>query len=169
MGKTQAHRFLAASLMAASLALPVRAADCQQDHATYADPEAAYTLQFHPQDAEASASTHRFTLTVTASKLVMEGYVMASEPVNRPNGMIFHNCPEGDVTGEDLAKCTVWQGVIYANRGGEIDLLPAVAANAAQEILLPNFGASLRDSTAWGDNKATVVPWDVLTLKGCLP
>jgi hypothetical protein len=92
---------------------------------------------------------------------------MPSEPVHRTNGFLFNNCPEGDITGADIAGCTVWEGVIYASDNGKIDLLPQQGANAAGQILLPNLGAALQASSAWGPKKAQVAPWDVLTLKGC--
>jgi len=143
------------------------AAECKQEHAIYADRDGAYELTFEAVDSEAASSSYRFSMAVKNSDVKLEGFVMGSEPVDRPNGILFHNCPEGDVTGDDLAKCTVWQGVIYAGAEGKIALLPPTGSVAAPEILLPGFGPALRDSTAWGAKMATVVPWDVLTLKGC--
>jgi hypothetical protein len=157
---------LAGCLMAAQAGM-APAATCRQEQAVYVDPEGIYQVSFTPVDSEASSSSHRFTLSVKNTKLSLEGYVLPSEPVNRPNGMIFHDCPEGDVTGADLAACTVWQGVIYANYDGHIDLLPPGPSVAAPQILLPGFGPAVRGSTIWGDNKASVIPWDVLTLKDC--
>lgn len=143
------------------------AAECKQEHAIYADRDGAYELSFEAVDSEAASSSYRFSMAVKNTDVKLEGFVMGSEPVDRPNGILFHNCPEGDVTGEDLAKCTVWQGVIYASTSGKIALLPPTGSIAASEILLPGFGPALRDSTAWGARMATVVPWDVLTFKGC--
>ncbi|MDO6964901.1 hypothetical protein [Rhizobium alvei] len=159
-------RALAALLIASSV-LPAQAASCRQEHAVYRDSDNAYELAFEPVDSEASSSSHRFTLKVLNKPVVLEGYVLPSEPVNRPNGMIFYNCPEGDVTGADLAACTVWQGVIYAHYDAHIDLLPPQGSAAAAQILLPGFGPSVRASNVWGKDKAMVVPWDVLTLKDC--
>jgi hypothetical protein len=155
-----------ASLLTAGTAM---SADCPQEHALYADADGAYEMAFQAVDPESSASSHSFKMRVKNTDLVLDGYVMGSEPVNRSNGMIFHNCPEGDVTGADLAACTVWEGVIYSNDNGKIDLLPQQGKKAAQQLLLPGFGPSLRASSAWGAKKATIVPWDVLTLKGCSP
>ena len=143
------------------------AATCQQEHAVYSDPDNAYELTFKPVEAESAAATHRFTLKVINTDLVFDGYVLPSEPVNRPNGIAFYNCPEGDVTGDDIAACTVWQNVIYGSYDGHIDLLGPQGSAAASQILLPGFGPSLRESNAWGEKKATVVPWDVFTLKDC--
>lgn len=143
------------------------AATCQQEHAIYADPEGAYELAFEPVDSDAASSSHRFKLRIRNTDLELEGYVLPSEPVNRTNGMIFYNCPEGDVTGADLAACTVWEGIIYANHDGQIDLLPPSGSAAAPQILLPGFGPAIRGSAVWGTNKANVTPWDVLFIKEC--
>jgi hypothetical protein len=140
---------------------------CTQERAIYADDKGIYELSFEPVDPESSASSHSFKMTIKGSKLVLDGYVMPSEPVNRSNGILFNNCPEGDITGDDIAACTVWQGVIYASGKGKIDLLPQQGAGAAQELLLAGFGQALQASSAWGPKKATVAPWDVLVLKGC--
>ena len=143
------------------------AAECTQERASYVDPQGNYELAFEPVDPESSASSHSFKMTIKNTKLLLDGYVMASEPVNRTNGFLFNNCPEGDITGDDIAACTVWQGVIYASDSGKIDLLPQQGSKAAAEILLPGFGPALQASSAWGPGKATIAPWDVLTLKGC--
>ena len=143
------------------------AADCKQEHAIYADRDGVYELTFEAVDSDAASSSYRFSMAVKNSDVKLDGFVMGSEPVDRPNGILFHNCPEGDVTGDDLAKCTVWQGVIYASAAGQIALLPPTGSVAAPEILLPGFGPALRDSTVWGTGMATVVPWDVLTFKEC--
>jgi hypothetical protein len=157
---------LLASIAVFAGAGAVHAADCMQERATYTDSQGAYLLTFQPVDSQSSSSTHRFTLTAKGGP-VMDGYVMASEPVDRNNGMLFFHCPEGDVTGDYLAACTVWQGVIYGHDGGRLDLLPAQGRAASAEILLSGLGPALQASTAWGKGGATIVPWDVLTLKGC--
>jgi len=147
--------------------LTAPAAECTQEHAIYSDSKDAYTLTFEPVDLGSSSSTHRFSIKVEQGGAVLDGYVMPSDTGERTNGMLFYNCPDGDVTGSDLAACTVWQGVIYGNDRGKIELLPQQGAKAAQEILLPGFGPALQASEAWKKINATVVPWDVLTLKGC--
>jgi hypothetical protein len=156
-----------AAMLPSMQAGAVRAAECPQERAIYVDSQGLYELAFATVDLQSSASTHAFKMTIKDSKLMLDGYVMASEPVNRSNGFLFNNCPEGDITGDDIAACTVWQGVIYASDGSKIDLLPQQGAKAATEILLAGFGPALQASSAWGPGKATIAPWDVLTLKGC--
>lgn len=147
--------------------MPAHAATCPQDRAVYRDRDNAYELSFQPAQSEAEATEHRFVVKVLASKTALNGYVMGSQPVDRTNGILFFNCPEGDVTGKDLAACTVWQGVIYGERDGRIDLLPASGKDAATQIVLPDLGPSIRDSSLWSAGKAKVVPADVLDFKEC--
>lgn len=159
-----------ASILTALLAaMPAMAADdCLQEQAIYGDADGVYALTFEPVDSASAATSNHFKIEVAKTDLVLDGIVMQSgEPV-RPNGMIMHNCPEGDVTGDDIAACTVWQGVVYAiGMDGTVGALPPEGMPAAQQLLLPDFGPAVRNSAIWG--KATVAPWDVLALKGCAP
>jgi hypothetical protein len=161
------RKLTATALLLALSVQAAQAADCKQEKAIYADRDGAYELKFEAVDSEAASSSYRFTVAVRNTDVVLDGFVMGSEPVNRPNGILFHDCPEGDTTGEEIARCTVWQGVIYGTSGGRIDLLPVTGAPAATEILLPGLPLGLIESTAWGKGKATVVPWEAFSLKGC--
>ena len=154
---------LAASLAAAS----ADAAGCSQERAIYTDESGTYSLTFEAVDPDSSAASHRFKIAIKGSDALLDGYVMPSEPVDRTNGMLFYNCPEGDATGDEIAACTVWEGVIYASLSGKIALLPQQGEEAAQQLLLPGFGPALRHSRAWEQGKASVVPWDVMQFKGC--
>ncbi len=91
---------------------------------------------------------------------------MPGDP-DRSNGMVMHDCPEGDSTGEEIAACTVWEGVIYALDGGDAALLPEEGKPAAETLLLSGFGSSLRYSKLWDEGKASAMPWDVFKRKGC--
>ena len=80
----------------------------------------------------------------------------------------MYKCPEGDVTGEELAACTVWQGVIYtSDEQGAIALLPAQGSDAPPTLIFPDLGPSLRLSAAYGESGFSKIPWDVFALKGC--
>lgn len=143
------------------------AAECRQDRALYTDRDGGYELAFEPVDSNAAATSHHFKLKVLASGVVLDGVVMPGEPA-RSNGMAMYNCPEGDVTGEEIAACTVWEGVIYVLDGaGDAGLLPEEGAAAAETLLLSGFGPSVRYSKLWDDGKASVAPWDVFRRKGC--
>ncbi|HTO32616.1 MAG TPA: hypothetical protein VL202_15770 [Pararhizobium sp.] len=156
-----------ASLFAVLLAVsPVIAEDCLQERAIYGDAAGAYELRFEPVGSGSAATSNHFKMSVAKSDLILDGIVMQSgEPV-RANGMIMNNCPEGDITGDDIAACTVWQGVVYTvDTDGTVGSLPEEGMVAVAQLLLPDFGPAIRNSSIWG--KATVAPWDVLTLKGC--
>ena len=161
------QKLVAAAVLLMLPAPAALAAECKQEKAIYGDRDGAYELRFEAVDSEAASSSYRFTIAVKNTDVKLDGFVMGSEPVDRPNGILFHDCPEGDTTGEEIQNCTVWQGVIYSAGAGKVDLLPLTGSPAAAEILLPGFALGIVDSTAWGKGKATIVPWDVLSLKGC--
>jgi hypothetical protein len=50
---------------------------------------------------------------------------------------------------------------------GEMDNLQPECAAAAERLVLPGLGPAIRESSAWGEGKASVAPWDVLTFKEC--
>lgn len=158
---------VSASTLSALLAVPPAvAADCLQEQAIYGDADGAYELHFEPVGSESAATSNHFKVKVGKTDLVLDGIVMQSDEPVRANGMIMNKCPEGDVTGDDIAACTVWQGVIYSvGADGKVASLPGEGLEAAAQVLLPDFGPAIRNSSIWG--KATVAPWDVLTFKGC--
>ncbi len=157
-----------ASFALALAALPALAEDCKQARAIYTDPAGGYELRFEPVGSEAAVTSNHFKISVQGTGLSLDGVVLPSGEPERPNGIVMHNCPTGDVTGAELTACTVWQGPIYAvDSAGTIGLLQAEDAAAAPQILLPDFGPSLRASSAWGEGKATSDSSDVFRFKGC--
>ena len=158
-----------APVIAAVLAAAGSAAQaaCPQALAVYADADKTLTLEFRPGDAQAATVTNMFRV-VMENDVVLDGIVQWNMGLARPNGMAMYNCPEGDVTGEELDACIIWQGVVYALDGtGTVGLLAAGDEDAAQRLLLPDFGRAIRYSTVWGESKVQHVPWDVLSLSGC--
>ena len=144
------------------------ATECTQDKSVYEDQDKAYELRFVPVESDASYASHTFKVAIVKTGLLLDGYVMPTEEVSRSSGIIMNNCPTGDATGAELEACTVWEGVLYAIDGkGIVTNLPDPKALATGQILLPDFGRSIRSSALWGEGKATVAPWDVLALKGC--
>ncbi|WP_368517924.1 hypothetical protein [Rhizobium sp.] len=143
------------------------AEECVQEKAVYVDMDNAYELRFEPMGSESSVS-NRFKLAVRNTNIVADGIVMRTDDHLRADGRIMFECPEGDVTGADLRACTVWQGMVYASDlKGHIRALPAEGESAADRLFLPALGPSIQKSSLWGKGKATVAPWDVLSLKGC--
>ncbi len=144
------------------------AAECKQGKAIYGDRDGAYELRFSPITSEAVTSSHQFKLSALKTPVVMDGYVMPSDDPGRTMGMVLFNCPDGDVTGDDLDACTVWQGFVYrSSADGGLDNLQSGDSPAAEKIVFPGLGPAIRQSSAWGEGKAKVAPWDVLDFKGC--
>ncbi|PDQ19140.1 hypothetical protein CN311_21050 [Mesorhizobium sanjuanii] len=157
-------------LMAASMALTAGTfnahAACPLELAVYGDAESEAGIDFRPT-GESAVVTNTFKMVLDNS-VVLDGIVMWTEGVARPHGSLMYKCPTGDVTGDELAACTVWEGVVYSSDDqGKIALLPAEGVDAPKTLIFPDLGPSLQMSAAYGENGFSKVPWDVFALKGC--
>lgn len=161
---------LTSSIAAAWIAgaFPNAAAECPIERAVYVEPEADVELRFEAS-GENTPLSHRFLLVSSAAKLKVDGHVLYDPEIERPVAMALDNCPEGDVTGEDIAACTVWKGIIYAadKVTGQVDLLPDEGANAPDRLILPGFGPAIATSSFGAAMTAT--PWDIFSFKQCSP
>jgi hypothetical protein len=170
IGAMARRRGVAAFAAAALFAVPGSAlcAACKQEQAVYVDRDGAYELRFAPLNSPAAAASNQFKVSALKTPVVMDGYVMPSEDPVRAIGILMFNCPDGDATGADLDACTVWQGAVYGmDAKGEMDNLQPEGAEAAEKLVLPGLGPAIRESSAWGEGKAIVAPWDVLIFKEC--
>ena len=164
--------FLSESLSTASIAVGVvmitaiAHAACPIELAVYGDTQSGSEIDFTPTGTSAVV-TNSFRM-ILDNNVVLNGIVMWSSGEARPNGSLMYKCPEGDVTGGELAACTLWNGVIYTSDDkGAIGLLPAQGIDAPKTLILPDLGPSLRHSLAYGGSGFSKVPSDVFTLKGC--
>jgi hypothetical protein len=141
-------------------------AACPIELAVYGDAQSGSEIDFTPTGTSAVVTnSYRMVLD---NNVVLNGIVMWSSGEARPNGSLMYKCPEGDVTGGELAACTLWNGVIYtSDEKGAIGLLPAQGVDAPKTLILPDLGPSLRHSLAFGGSGFSKVPSDVFTLKGC--
>ncbi len=141
-------------------------AACPIELAVYGDAQSGSEIDFTPTGTSAVV-TNSFRM-ILDNNVVLNGIVMWSSGEARPNGSLMYKCPEGDVTGGELAACTLWNGVIYTSDDkGAIGLLPAQGVDAPKTLILPDLGPSLRRSLAYGGSGFSKVPSDVFTLKGC--
>ncbi|MER8445102.1 hypothetical protein NKH52_18120 [Mesorhizobium sp. M1066] len=149
-------------------------AACPIELAVYGDAQSGAEIDFTPTGTSATV-TNTFRM-ILDNDVVLNGIVMWNEGVSRPNGALMYKCPEGDVTGEELAACTSWHGVICTSddkstkggtNGGSIGLLPAEGVEAPKTLILPDLGPALRQSSAYGGSGFSKVPWNVFALKGC--
>lgn len=154
----------------AVLALPyaeARAA-CPQELAVYSEREGSAAIDFRPALPGAALHAIEFKLVFAQNGVVLEGIVMQTDPGARPYGLAMHQCPDGDVTGEELAACTIWEGPIYSiGADGAVATMPDRGSSAAAQLLLPGFGAAVRHSRIYGPDGVSVLPWDVFALSGC--
>jgi hypothetical protein len=159
-----AERFLAAVAVLAGAAPAVAA--CPVELAVYRDRDAMAELNFSPVDAQA-AVTNKFRLLMRDGP-VFEGHVLWTDDPARPYGQLLFECPEGDVTGEELAACTVWQGTIYTlGADNAAGLLPGEGEPAPERLLLADLGYQMRWSATWEKAGLKAVPWDEFRLSGC--
>lgn len=141
-------------------------AACPLALAVYGDAESDAGIDFRPT-TDAVTVTNSFKMVLDKG-VVLDGIVMWTSGVSRPQGSLMYKCPTGDVTGDELAACTVWQGVVYsADDKGNIALLAAEGTDAPQSLIFPDLGPSLQMSSAFGANGFSKLPWDVFILKGC--
>jgi len=140
-------------------------AACPIELAVYGDAQSGSEIDFTPTGTSATV-TNTFRM-ILDNNVVLNGIVMWTEGVARPNGALMFKCPEGDTTGAELAACTPWHGVIYTSDDkGSIGLLPAEGVEAPKTLILPDLGPMLRQSSAYGGNGFSKVPSDGFTLKG---
>lgn len=138
---------------------------CRQADAVYGEPQAKAVLSF-TETAEALALSNRFTLTI--GETALDGIVMWTAEPLRPDGTLMLDCPDGDVTGQELEQCTLWRGVIYAvDESGAVGLLPDEKSPAARVLILPDLAFSLGSEGKLPPAAGPVLPFDVFTLSGC--
>lgn len=141
-------------------------AACPIELAVYGDTQSGSEIDFTPTGTSATV-TNTFRM-ILDNNVVLNGIVMWSTGEARPNGSLMYKCPEGDVTGGELAACTLWSGVIYTSDDkGTIGLLPAQGVDAPKTLILPDLGPLLRHSLAYGGKGFSKVPGDVFVMKGC--
>jgi hypothetical protein len=146
--------------------MPAAFAACPIELATYADTHGTGELEFASGKGGATGSND-FRLLLD-NNVVLNGAVQSQGSEPRPWGRLMYRCPEGELTAEELAACTVWEGVIYTSDGeGNIGLLPDRGGLAPHTIILAGLGPALRVSAAYGADGFSQTPWDVFALKGC--
>jgi hypothetical protein len=156
-------RALVAAALLVPLAVPALAA-CPQELAIYEDASGNSITFLPPHDT--MAAEHEFKLRLGSAEL--QGVVMWSKDPDRPNGIVMDQCPDGDVTGEELDKCTVWQGVIYGlTKDATAPFIGKRGTPFAEALLLPDFSRYAQDhqykSPLAGPPKAD----DVFRMKAC--
>lgn len=152
-------------LFAASCLAGQALAACPQELSVYTEVNGETGIDFRP-DSEAALVANSFRLVLPQGPL-LEGHVMWTQGPERPFGALMLDCPQGDITGEEIAACTHWQGVVYAlGTDGEIGLIPRHGEDAAERLLFPDLSRMLKAGPL-NDGKAVLPEWDVYALSGC--
>lgn len=156
------HRLLAAGLVSLLAASPAIAA-CPQELAVYEGTDGTGGLEFRGGGAG----------MLSEMRLLYDGvepvtaYLSHDDALDRTVTMIPLNCPEGDVTGEELAACLVYQGAVYALDGGDPAALPAPGKDAAEKLFLPNLATALWGNPQFGEAGPKGRPAEIFSLSGC--
>ncbi len=139
-------------------------AACPQELSIYEDTN-GNSLTFTPP-LPSQASEHEFTLHM--GTVALQGVVLWSHEPTRPEAIIMDSCPEGDVTGDELDKCTVWQGVVYGlTKEAKAPYLGKRGTPNADAILLPDFSRLVLDHTFKVALAGPAKVDDVFVMKGC--
>jgi hypothetical protein len=145
-------------------AIPALAA-CPQELAIYED-SLGQSLTFTPPPVGGQAAEHAFSIRINGQEL--QGVVMWSADPERPNGIVMDHCPEGDVTGEELDTCTVWQGVIYGLKpNADAGYLGKRGSDHAEAVLLPDFSRAVQGHTFKNSMPSPPKAEDVFRMKAC--
>lgn len=140
-------------------------AACPQALAVYDEVGGRTAIDFIPNmDVVAASNTFRLILPDAAP---IEGHVEWQSGGGRPDGLLLKDCPTGDATGEELAACTLWRGVVYAiDDEGAVGLLPGAREDAAQRLIMTDLSRALHFSTL-NDGEAALPSFDVYEITGC--
>lgn len=112
---------------------------CPQALAVYGLADSGFVLEF-------TGDTERFLMVLDAHAIAFDGFIYPGEDGGR-EAVLLDQCPEGDVTGAELAACTVWRGRIAAvAEDGGVHSLPPADQPAAPRLKLEGFDAALAGS-----------------------
>lgn len=129
------------------------------------EPAKAAEINFYP-DADAVVVTNAFNMVLAKGPRLL-GHAIWNVENARPDGALMLNCPDGDVTGDELRACTHWVGVIYSmDKNGQLGLLPGAQAPAAETLIFTDLSRALYFSDLNIDEN--ILPqWDQFRLSGC--
>lgn len=122
-------------------------------------------INFYP-DPNAVVVSNAFNMVLSKGPRLL-GHAIWNVDAARPDGALMLNCPDGDVTGDELRACTHWVGVIYSlDKSGQMSLLPAANEDAADRLLFTDLSRALFFSDL--NTPENILPdWDVFRLTGC--
>lgn len=151
-------------VVASLVAVPAAGAACPQALAVYEGTDGAGSLAFTGA-GESAAQSVKISFEDMAP---VTAYLTPSYAFERMEMVLPFDCPEGDVTGEELAACVIYQSAIYAiDDAGAVTGLPDGDQPAAERLLLPNFAGALWDNPQLDGKGSKSRPAEIFELKGC--
>lgn len=141
-------------------------AACPIELAVYRDRDRVAGIDFRPT-GESAAVTNSFRMNFSGD-VVFDGFVMWTDAPARSQGFVTHQCPEGDVTGEEIEACTVWRGALYAvGADGTVSTLPREGEPAPARLLFADLAAGMQASPPYEKTGLAGLPFDAFELSGC--
>lgn len=138
------------------------ARSCPQALAAYGSPEKALLLEF------SGGADLGFRVVFEGSDWILTGHLFPGENDGDDQAVLLDNCPEGDVTGEELDACTIWQGAIYARDAGAARVTtPKHNESAAGILVLEGLADVLVKSEQVREHGLSVEKFEQLTLLAC--
>ena len=158
-------RRMAAALLLWTGSLTAADAACPIEFAVYQSADSKTAIDFTPNHNVGASVTNSFRLVMQDG--IIPGHVQWSEqPASRSFGSLMLDCPEGDATGEELAVCRIWQGVIYiVEADGAAGLLPEQGKPAPRRLLFSGLGPALAAAPSF--KKSNLPASDFFQLSGC--
>lgn len=140
-------------------------AACPVELATYRDRDDVASVEFQPT-MQGAATTNTFRMILGGS--IFDGIVMWTDVEPRPYALVTYKCPDGDLTGDEIRACTVWEGAVYAiDAGGAVDLLPREGKPAPAKLVFAGLGPGVHQAPAFAAAHLAKAPWDVFEMSGC--
>jgi hypothetical protein len=140
---------------------------CPQEQAIYVEAEGESRIEFRENEGIfLAANVFGF---VSPDGLTLDGTVIWNNGFSRPNGNLIKDCPDGDATGDELAACTFWEGVVYAvDNNGNVAFVPPEGEPAAYTLVFTDLSRSLHYS-ALNDGSARLPVFDAYVFSECRP
>ena len=162
----KAYRALRLTGLALLLAGPALAeGECLQADAFYADLHSNAVVAFSQAFVEAPGVANSFDMLI--GETALQGIVMWSGGVQRPQAVLLDECPDG-ATADQLDTCTLWQGTVYSvGSNGDVGFLPGANDIAAERLLFPGLPWQLSYSETFTATEPENLPFEVFQRTGC--
>ncbi len=112
--------------------------------------------------------TRSFRVVVDGFDAVLDGYVFPDEAGEGELGVVLDDCPEGDVTGQDLSQCRIWQGPMLASSAdGATTPLPGHDQPASPHVVMQGLDQALTQSARFIEAGLPAIEFEHLSLYAC--